>query len=124
MSYVYDGTQIRIVRPVRSISVNKQNVVVKDQQGSTLVKFANKTDSKQFLTWLYDDTKEPLTGALQEYKCLNIHDSCEAFDLCKAPFFQYQNPLLPPRLKYDKPEICSSIKLDTTYEAANVKSDQ
>ena len=74
----------------------------------------------QFLTWLYDDTKEPLTGALQEYKCLNIHDSCEAFDLCKAPFFQYQNPLLPPRLKYDKPEICSSIKLDTTYEAALV----
>lgn len=53
MSYVYDGTQIRIVRPVRSISVNKQNVVVTDQQGSTLVKFANKTDSKQFLTWLY-----------------------------------------------------------------------
>ncbi len=53
MSYIYDGTQIRIVRPVHSISVNKQNVVVTDKTGSTRVKFANVNDSKQFLTWLY-----------------------------------------------------------------------
>lgn len=52
MSYIYGGTQIHIVRPVRSISVNKQNVVVRDQSGSTRVKFANANDSKQFLTWL------------------------------------------------------------------------
>lgn len=53
MSYIYGGMQIRIVRPVRSISVNKQNVVITDQSGSTRVKFDNVSDSKQFLAWLY-----------------------------------------------------------------------
>ncbi|GAA5136995.1 hypothetical protein [Thalassotalea piscium] len=53
MSYLYDGTQIRIERPVRSISVNKQNVVVRDQAGSKRVTFTNVNESKQFLAWLY-----------------------------------------------------------------------
>ncbi|GHE84758.1 hypothetical protein [Thalassotalea profundi] len=53
MSYIYGGTQIHIVRPVRSISVNKQNVVVRDQSGSMRVKFTNVNESKQFLAWLY-----------------------------------------------------------------------
>ncbi len=53
MSYTYKGTIYSIKSPVRSISVNKNNVVVTDQSGSKLIKFTNVDDSKCFLAWVY-----------------------------------------------------------------------
>ena len=53
MSYTYQGTVYSIKSPVTSISVNKNNVVVADQNGSTLIKFTNVSDSKSFLAWVY-----------------------------------------------------------------------
>jgi hypothetical protein len=53
MSYTYKGTVYSIKSPVKSISVNKQNIVVTDQNGSKLIKFTNVSDSKCFLTWVY-----------------------------------------------------------------------
>jgi hypothetical protein len=53
MSYTYQGTVYSIKSPIRSISINKCNVVVKDQAGSKLIKFTNPTDSKSFLAWAY-----------------------------------------------------------------------
>ena len=53
MSYTYDGTVYSITSPVRSISVNKLNIVVKDQTGSKLFQFSNVKDSKSFLAWVY-----------------------------------------------------------------------
>ncbi len=53
MSYTYKGMIYSIKSPIRSISVNKQNVVVTDQAGSKLIKFANVNDSKCFLAWAY-----------------------------------------------------------------------
>jgi len=53
MSYTYKGTIYSIKSPVRSISVNKHNVVVTDQNGSKLIKFTNVSDSKCFLAWIY-----------------------------------------------------------------------
>ena len=49
MSYTYKGTIYSIKSPINSISVNKHNVVVNDQNGSKLIKFCNVTDSKCFL---------------------------------------------------------------------------
>lgn len=53
MSYTHQGTIYSIKSPVRSISVNKYNIVVTDQNGSKLIKFANAQDSKRFLAWVY-----------------------------------------------------------------------
>lgn len=53
MSYTYNGTVYSIKPPVRSISVNKHNVAVTDQNGSKLIKFTNVNDSKCFLAWVY-----------------------------------------------------------------------
>jgi len=53
MSYTYKDTVYSIKSPVRSISVNKHNVVVTDQNGSTLIKFTNVNDTKCFLAWVY-----------------------------------------------------------------------
>lgn len=53
MSYTYNGTIYSIKSPVNSISINKQNVVVNDQNGSQLIKFTNVSDSKCFLEWVY-----------------------------------------------------------------------
>ena len=53
MSYTYKGAELVVNSPVQSISVNKLNVVVKDQQGSQLFTFNNVIDSKQFLAWVY-----------------------------------------------------------------------
>ena len=53
MSYTYKGTIYSIKSPINSISVNKHNVVVNDQNGSKLIKFCNVTDSKCFLEWVY-----------------------------------------------------------------------
>jgi len=53
MSYTYNGTVYSIKSPVNSISINKQNVVVNDQNGSQLIKFTNVSDSKCFLEWVY-----------------------------------------------------------------------
>lgn len=53
MSYTYKGTIYSVESPIRSISVNKHNVVVTDQNGAKLVKFTNVNDSKCFLAWLY-----------------------------------------------------------------------
>jgi hypothetical protein len=53
MSYTYKGMIYSIKSPVRSISVNKHNIVVTDQDGSKLIKFTNVNDSKNFLAWVY-----------------------------------------------------------------------
>jgi hypothetical protein len=53
MSYTYKGMIYSIKSPVSSISVNKHNIVVTDQDGSKLIKFTNVNDSKSFLAWVY-----------------------------------------------------------------------
>jgi len=53
MSYTYQGTIYSIASPVRSISVNKNNVSVTDQQGTKFIQFINVNDSKSFLAWIY-----------------------------------------------------------------------
>ena len=53
MSYTYNGVEFFVSSPVQSISVNKLNIVVTDQQGSQLFTFNNVIESKQFLAWLY-----------------------------------------------------------------------
>ncbi|WP_182440159.1 hypothetical protein [Colwellia sp. RSH04] len=53
MSYTYQGKVYSIAAPVKSISVNKCNVVVKDQSGAHHFKFTKADESKQFLTKLY-----------------------------------------------------------------------
>jgi len=53
MSYTYKGEIYAINSPIKSISVNKQNVVVTDQKGSQLIQFANVNESKAFLAWAY-----------------------------------------------------------------------
>ena len=53
MSYTYEGAIYSIKSPVKSISVNKHNVVVTDQNGTKLIKFNSVGDSKSFLTWVY-----------------------------------------------------------------------
>lgn len=53
MSYTYQGKVYTIEAPVKSISINKLNVVVKDQSGSHLFKFDQRHESKEFLAKLY-----------------------------------------------------------------------
>lgn len=53
MSYTYQGKIYAIAAPVKSISINKLNVVVKDQTGSQLFKFTEVNESKDFLAMLY-----------------------------------------------------------------------
>jgi hypothetical protein len=53
MSYTYKGTVYSIKSPISSISVNKRNVVITDQDGPQLIKFTNVNDSKCFLAWAY-----------------------------------------------------------------------
>jgi hypothetical protein len=53
MSYTYKGKIYSIKSPVTSVSVNKHNVVVTDQDGSKLIQFTNVNDSKCFLAWVY-----------------------------------------------------------------------
>ncbi len=53
MSYTYNGAVYSITAPVTSISVNKFNVVVRDQTGARLFTFTNVNDSKRFLAWVY-----------------------------------------------------------------------
>ena len=53
MSYLYNGSQIRVVHPVHSISVNKQSVAFADKQGRQSTKFANAIEAKQFVCLLY-----------------------------------------------------------------------
>ncbi|NRA84807.1 MAG: hypothetical protein HRU22_13880 [Gammaproteobacteria bacterium] len=53
MSYTHNGTVYSVKSPVTSISVNKHNVVVTDQNGAKLIEFTNRNDSKCFLAWIY-----------------------------------------------------------------------
>jgi len=53
MSYTYKGAIYSIKSPIKSISVNKHNVVITDQIGTKLIKFSNVSDSKCFLSWVY-----------------------------------------------------------------------
>lgn len=53
MSYTYQGKVYAIKAPVKSISINKLNIVVKDQTGSKLFKFTQLNESKDFLAMLY-----------------------------------------------------------------------
>ncbi len=54
MSYTYNGTQIRIVHPVHSISVNNHNVVFADLSGHKKAEFANPLEAKAFVAFLID----------------------------------------------------------------------
>ena len=53
MPYTYKGKHYSIISPVISIAVNKLNVVVKDQTGSQLFEFTDRSESKKFLNLLY-----------------------------------------------------------------------
>lgn len=53
MPYTYNGTTYAITSPVTSISVNKLNVVIRDQTGPKLFQFTDLNDSKRFLAWIY-----------------------------------------------------------------------
>ncbi|NQZ23880.1 MAG: hypothetical protein HRT53_17745 [Colwellia sp.] len=53
MSYTYQGATYSVKSPIKSISVNKRNVAVTDQNGTKLIKFSNLSDSKDFLAWIY-----------------------------------------------------------------------
>jgi len=53
MSYTYQGMVYSIKSPISAISVNNNNIVVTDQNGSKLIKFTNVQDSKRFLAWVY-----------------------------------------------------------------------
>ncbi|GAC31346.1 hypothetical protein [Paraglaciecola polaris] len=52
MSYLYNGSQIRVMHPVHSISVNKQSVAFADKEGRQNTRFANANEAKQFVKWL------------------------------------------------------------------------
>lgn len=52
MPYTHKGKHYSIVSPVISISVNKLNIVVKDQTGSQLFEFTDRKASKDFLNLL------------------------------------------------------------------------
>ena len=53
MSYTYKGQVVSITAPLVSISVNKLNVVIKDQSGTQFFEFTNRIESKDFLALLY-----------------------------------------------------------------------
>jgi len=53
MSYTYQGTIYSVKSPIKSISVNKLNVAITDQNGTKLIKFNTIDDSKNFLSWAY-----------------------------------------------------------------------
>jgi len=53
MSYSYKGLVYSIASPVRSISVNKLNVVVTDKSGPQRFEFSTLKESKAFLAFLY-----------------------------------------------------------------------
>ena len=53
MSYTYNGCIYSVKSPIKSISVNKQNIAVTDQNGTKLIKFSTISDSKNFLAWVY-----------------------------------------------------------------------
>jgi hypothetical protein len=53
MSYTYKGKVFSITGPLVSVSVNKLNVVIKDQVRSQLFEFTNRIESKDFLALLY-----------------------------------------------------------------------
>jgi hypothetical protein len=53
MSYTYQGKIYAIETPVKSISINKLNIVVKDKTGAKLFKFNQVNESKDFLAMLY-----------------------------------------------------------------------
>lgn len=52
MSYTYQGSEIHIVQPVHSISINKHTVAFADKCGQKLTQFANAMDARQFINWL------------------------------------------------------------------------
>ncbi len=52
MSYNYNGRVLSINSPVVSISVNKRNIVVTDQEKSQLFRFENSAEAKSFLSWV------------------------------------------------------------------------
>ncbi len=52
MPYTYKGKHYSMKSPVISISVNKLNIVVKDQAGSQLFEFTDRKESKDFLNLL------------------------------------------------------------------------
>ncbi len=53
MSYTYKGQVFSFTSPVKSISVNKLNIVVTDKAGSKLFEFSDLNDSKSFLAAVY-----------------------------------------------------------------------
>lgn len=53
MSYTYKGAVYSIKSPIKSISVNKSNIAITDQDGTKRIMFNTVNESKSFLTWLY-----------------------------------------------------------------------
>ncbi len=53
MPYTYKGKHYSITSPVKSIAINKLNIVVTDQSGPQLFEFTKRSDSKEFLSLLY-----------------------------------------------------------------------
>jgi hypothetical protein len=52
MSYTYNGTEIRVEQPIRSISVNKSKVVFADGTGRKQTQFSSGSEARHFLNWL------------------------------------------------------------------------
>ncbi|MCG7560739.1 MULTISPECIES: hypothetical protein [Pseudoalteromonas] len=52
MSYTYNGTEIRVEQPIRSISVNKSKVVFADGSGRKQTQFSSGSEARHFINWL------------------------------------------------------------------------
>ncbi len=52
MTIILNGTQIQIIQPVRSISVNKNRVAFTDSQGEKVAQLSTVTERRNFLDML------------------------------------------------------------------------
>ncbi|WP_372770678.1 hypothetical protein [Pseudoalteromonas sp.] len=52
MDYLYQGSKIHVALPVDFASINKSKVTFEDKSGNQSVDFENKSDARQFLSWL------------------------------------------------------------------------
>ncbi len=52
MTHIYNGNSINAQPPISAISVNKFNVVFKDNQKIKNIRFQNSLETKKFLNWL------------------------------------------------------------------------
>ena len=52
MDYLYQGSKIQVSFPVDFASINKTKVTFEDKSGNQSIDFENKSDARQFLSWL------------------------------------------------------------------------